>query len=87
MEELKALIKDILARYEQQKSENARLSSRLTKTVAELESARKRIEILEQKISTLQLTDAFTNPALGKDAKNRVHKLIKEIDECIELLG
>ena len=44
---------------------------------------------MEKKRSDLKLSHAFavSSEKDGKDAKKRVGKLIREIDNCIELLG
>ena len=89
LEDLTQSIETLLARYEKVKSDNVVLQERLEACTAKLDANKSTIEILEKKISDLQLSHAFavSSEKDGKDAKKRVGKLIREIDNCIELLG
>lgn len=89
LEDLTQSIETLLARYEKVKSDNVVLQERLEAYKAKLDANKSTIEILEKKISDLQLSHAFavSSEKDGKDAKKRVGKLIREIDNCIELLG
>ena len=50
-------------------------------------SCLRRIEDLEHQVDNLRLTEAFMAPA-GSDsgAKEKIDRLIKEIDKCISLM-
>ena len=87
LEDIKKDIERLIALYESEKTERIRLQSELSQSKADNESCRKRIEELEQQVDNLHLTEAFLTPA-GSDsgAKDRIEKLIKEIDNCISLL-
>lgn len=89
LEDLTQSIETLLARYEKVKSDNVVLQERLEAYKAKLDANKSTIEILEKKISDLQLSHAFavSSEKDDKDAKKRVGKLIREIDNCIELLG
>ena len=50
------------------------------------ESCGKRIEDLEQQVNNLHLSEAFGVAGDGSAAKEKIEKLIKEIDKCISLL-
>ena len=47
---------------------------------------RKRIEDLEQQVDNLHLSEAFGVAGDGSAAKEKIERLIKEIDKCISLL-
>lgn len=83
---LRQSIEQLIARYEEAKSDNTRLREMLDKSQSELKACRSRIEILEKKIHSLELAGAFLNSTGDKDARKRVDRLIKEIDKCIEML-
>ena len=89
LDDLTKAIEVLLARYERAKSDNMALRKRLDEYRAKLEANKSTIEILEKKIRDLQLSEAFAASSGNdnKDAKKRVQKLIREIDNCIELLG
>ena len=73
-------------RFEAEKAERIKLQALLQQCKAENDSCRKQIGDLEQKVNNLQLSEAF---GVGGDkvaAKERIEKLIKEIDKCISLL-
>lgn len=89
IQDLERYLEQLIARYEKVKAENASLKKSLSECTDKLETYRSRTEILEKKISSLQLSEAFVSSA-GKDnkeARRRVERLIREIDKCIELLG
>ena len=50
------------------------------------ESCRKQIGDLEQQVNNLQLSEAFGAAGDRTAAKEKIDKLIKEIDKCISLL-
>lgn len=87
LEGIKTDIERLIALYEAERTERINLQSELGRSKAENESCRKRIEELEQQVDNLHLTEAFMAPA-GSDsgAKEKIEKLIKEIDRCISLL-
>lgn len=87
LEEIKQRFEKLVARYEAVKAENDKLRLALDASTAGNESYRKQINELRQEIETLKLTTAFS--ASGADnapAKQKIERLIKEIDKCIALL-
>ena len=89
LDDLTKAIESLLAKYEQTKSENRTLKARLEEYAAMQEANKSKIEILEKKISDLQLSIAFAASS-SKDmneAKKRISKLIRDIDDCIGMLG
>lgn len=87
LEELKANFESLVALYEKEKGKNETLSARLSESEAACESYKKQISELERKVESLNLTEAFMSPGdSSAAAKEKIEKLIKEIDKCISLL-
>ena len=86
LEGIKTDIEKLIALYEAEKSERVRLQTELVQSKADNESCRKRIEDLEQQVNTLHLSEAFGAGGDSSAAKEKIEKLIKEIDKCISLL-
>ena len=86
LEGIKTDIEKLIALYESEKSERERLQEELRRSVADNESCRKRIEDLEQQVDNLHLSEAFGVAGDGSAAKEKIERLIKEIDKCISLL-
>ncbi len=86
LEGIKTNIEKLIALYEAEKSEREKLQSELLQCKADNESCRKRIEDLEQQVNNLHLSEAFGVAGDGSAAKEKIEKLIKEIDKCISLL-
>ena len=85
LEEIREHIKQLIARYEAEKAENERLRRELHTCEETGAALRKQINELESEIETRKLTEAFASAAPA-DAKDKVDKLIKEIDKCISYL-
>ena len=86
LEGIRKDIEKLISLYEAEKAERIRLQSKLDQMKAENDACRKQIGDLEQQVNNLQLSEAF---GVGSDraaAKERIEKLIKEIDKCISLL-
>ena len=77
----------LIALYEAAKAENESLRAALQESRAGTETCRNRITELEQQIDTLKLKEAF-NPGAssGAAAKEKIDKMIREIDKCISFL-
>lgn len=86
LEGIKTDIEKLIALYEAEKSERVRLQTELVQSKADNESCRKRIEDLEQQVNNLHLSEAFGVGGDSSAAKEKIEKLIKEIDKCISLL-
>ena len=86
LEGIKTDIEKLIALYEAERLERERLQSELVQCKAENESCRKRIEDLEQQIDNLHLSEAFGVGGDSSAAKEKIEKLVKEIDKCITLL-
>ena len=86
LEGIKTDIEKLIALYEAERSERERLQAELVRCGAENESCRKRIEDLEQQVNNLHLAEAFGVDGDSSAAKEKIERLIKEIDKCIALL-
>ena len=86
LEGIKTDIEKLIALYEAERSERERLQAELVRCGAENESCRKRIEDLEQQGNNLHLSEAFGVGGDSSAAKEKIERLIKEIDKCIALL-
>ncbi len=81
-------VKQIIAKHEALKQEKSQLQAR-TKDLEELiNQLRRENQILEQKYENLKLAKMLVaSDDENKDAKNRIQKLVREIDKCIALLN
>ena len=86
LEGIKTDIEKLIALYESEKSERERLQEELRRSEDDNDSCRKRIEDLEQQVDNLHLSEAFGVAGDGSAAKEKIERLIKEIDKCISLL-
>lgn len=87
LEDIQKNFERIIALYESEKEANTGLRSRLEASEASNAAYRKQITELEKQIENLKLAEAFLTPSGSADgAKERIEKLIKEINRCISLL-
>ena len=85
---LKAKVEELIARYETLDRENAGLKALVARYETQLNKNDRKIKELEKKINDLRLKEAFLGTAGDRtQAKRTVARLIKEIDECVNLLG
>ncbi len=85
---LKGHIEKIISSYESAVYENNILKEKLAASQAELETSKRTVKELTDKLELLQLTNAFKGSSQDiKEAKQRIAKLIREIDKCISLLN
>jgi hypothetical protein len=88
IEGLKSKIELIISKYEEVSSDNQRLTQELGQCRSDLNTSINKNKELEEKINKLQLTGAFTTSSTDvKEAKQKIGKIIKEIDKCIALLN
>ncbi len=86
LEEVRQQSEKLIARYEAGKAENERLRAELQACKETGEAYRRQILELESTIETLKLTEAFTAGGDHRAAKEKMDKLIREIDKCISYL-
>lgn len=86
LEGIRTDIEKLISLYEAEKAERVKLQARLERLQADNESCRKQIDDLEQQVNNLQLSEAFGAGGDRVAAKEKIERLIKEIDKCISLL-
>jgi phage shock protein A len=87
LEDIQKNFESLIALYESEREANIGLRSRLAASEASNETCRKQITELERQVENLKLAEAFLTPTGSSDsAKERIDRLIKEIDKCISLL-
>ena len=87
LEDIRKNIERLIALYEGERHQKERLVLELRQRDEEIDSYKKQIADLERQVDNLKLTEAFTAPAgSGDAAKEKIDRLITEIDRCISLL-
>ena len=76
----------LIALYESERQRADDLASRLSDREKEVETYRKQITDLNRKIDNMKLAGAFVPEGGNAAARERIEKLIREIDKCIKLL-
>lgn len=85
---LKQKIELIISKYEQVMAENSRLSDELRNCKDALNISINNVKELEDKVNKLQLVEAFkTSSQDVREAKQKIGKMVKELDKCIALLN
>ena len=86
--EFKVKVKQMIAKHEKLKQEKDQLLGKiggLEETIYQLSQEKR---LLEQKYENLKLAKILVaSDDDNKDAKNRIQKLVREIDKCIALLN
>ena len=87
LESLKSNIEKLVAAYETVKGENAVLRDQADKDRQEILTLKAQIIELNKQIDSLRLTAAFSGTSTqDTGAKEKVERLIREIDKCIALM-
>ncbi|HPW78732.1 MAG: hypothetical protein BWX62_00929 [Bacteroidetes bacterium ADurb.Bin037] len=85
---LKQKIESFISLHERALTENVELKEKLQTLSEELNIYKKEKEELEQKVQKLQMAGAFqTSSEDAKEAKQKIGKLIREIDKCLTMLN
>lgn len=85
-EDLKSNIKRLIALYEGEKRRADDLAAKVSDGRKEIEDCKLQIAELNRQIDNQRLTSAFSAQGGNPEAKQRLTKLIAEIDKCISLL-
>ena len=86
LEDIRKHIEKLIALYEAEKAENERLRQELHTSEETGKALREHIKELEAGIEARYLADAFSVAGDPAAAKERVDKLIREINRCISLV-
>lgn len=87
LEGIRNNIEKLIALYESEKKQNEKLVLELEQKDATIDSCKKQIAELERQVDNLKLTEAFTAlSGTNYDAREKIDKMITEIDRCISLL-
>ena len=86
-EDIKKSFEKLVALYESERGQRMRLQKELESAKAENAAYKERIIDLERQVDNHKLTEAFTSSSGDNSAaKEKIEKLIKEMDRCISLL-
>ena len=86
LEDLKQDITRLIALYEGEKQRADALSAELAQSKAAVKEYKEQITELNGQIDNIRLASAFSGSGDPMLAKERIDKLIREIDKCIKLL-
>ena len=86
LEDIRADINRLIALYEGEKGRADALAAKLSESEAAVKSYKEQITDLNGQIDNLRLQYAFTGSGDPVAAKEKLDKLIREIDKCIKLL-
>lgn len=80
-------IEKLIALYEAEKQAREALAVQLAESRSANEACQKKIAELERQVDNLKLTQAFTSAEGGNAlAKERIDKMIRQLDKCIRQL-
>ena len=87
LNEIKSNFERLIALYEAQRERSEALAAELEKERASSEACRKQIDDLKDQVNTLELKGAFMSDGDSSSvAREKIDRLIREIDKCISLL-
>ena len=86
--DFKLKLKQIVAKQEMLKQEKSQLLEKIGNLEGTIVQLRQENSLIEQKYENLKLAKMLNaSEDENKDAKNRIQKLVREIDKCIALLN
>ena len=86
LEDIKIRIERLIALYETEKQRADALAAELKASREEIKSCKEKISDLDAQIDNIRLQYAFSGAGDPVLAKERITKLVREIDRCIKLL-
>ena len=86
LEDIKSNIAKLVARYEAERQRADSLAGRLAESEEKCRRYKEQITDLNQQIDNLELMRAFQAAGDPAESRERIARLIKEIDKCIKLL-
>ena len=85
--DLRSKIERLISLYEREKQRGDELASQLEASRAEIADKKQQITELKSQIDHYKLAGAFTGTEDVQASKERLNKLIRDIDKCIKLLA
>lgn len=85
--DLRSKIERLISLYEREKQRGDELASQLEASRAEIADKKQQITELKSQIDHYKLAGAFTSSEDVQASKERLNKLIRDIDNCIKLLA
>lgn len=86
--DFKAKVKQIIAKNEALKQEKNQLHGKIGDLEKNISQIRQENSLLQKKYENLKLAKMLVaSDDENKDAKNRIQKIVREIDKCIALLN
>ncbi|HCY43440.1 MAG TPA: hypothetical protein DHV48_19245 [Prolixibacteraceae bacterium] len=86
--EFKFKVKQMIAKHEKLKQEKDQLRGQIQGLEETIDQLRSENNLLEQKYENIKMAKMLVaSDEDNKDAKNRIQKLVREIDKCIALLN
>ncbi|MBQ9661060.1 MAG: hypothetical protein IJV37_07370 [Bacteroidales bacterium] len=86
LEEIKSNIARLVAQYEAERQRADGLAARLSASEEKCRVYKEQIADLNQQIDNLELMRAFGAEKDPAQARERIARLVREIDKCIKLL-
>ena len=86
LEEIKSNIARLVAMYEAERQRADTLAAKLSDSEQTCRQYKEQITDLNQQIDNLELMRAFQAAGDPAESRERIGRLIKEIDKCIKLL-
>ena len=88
IESLKKRIEMLISLYERGAAENLALKRENARLKADLEEGSNKLKEKEEKLDKIVLANAFaTSGENVKEARQKIARIVKEIDKCISLLN
>ena len=84
--DLRSKIERLISLYEREKQRGDELASQLEASRAEIADKKQQITELKSQIDHYKLAGAFTSSEDVQASKERLNKLIRDIDKCIKLI-
>ena len=85
--DLRSKIERLISLYEREKQRGDELASQLEASRAEIADKKQQITELKSQIDHYKLAGAFTGTEDVQASRERLNKLIRDIDKCIKLLS
>ncbi len=86
LEDIWSDIRTLISLYEKKKGEYESVSEKLRQSEEKMEEYREQIYELERQVDSLKLKNAFLSTSGDEEAKEKIDRLIREIDKCIAML-